>query len=56
METNTQVAIIHNSIEIFKAAPEVLKANQDRTKKRVREWTNPDPRGDVPVHFLKMLS
>ena len=22
------------------------------TKKRVREWTNPDPTGDVPVHFL----
>lgn len=22
------------------------------TKKKVREWTNPDPTGDVPVHFL----
>ena len=22
------------------------------TKKRVREWTNPDPTGDVPIHFL----
>lgn len=22
------------------------------TKKRVREWSNPDPTGDVPVHFL----
>ena len=22
------------------------------TKKKVREWSNPDPTGDVPVHFL----
>ena len=22
------------------------------TKKNVREWTNPDPTGDVPIHFL----
>ena len=22
------------------------------TKKKVREWTNPDPTGDVPIHFL----
>lgn len=22
------------------------------TKKRVREWTNPDPTGDLPIHFL----
>lgn len=22
------------------------------TKKKVREWTNPDPTGDIPVHFL----
>lgn len=24
----------------------------EATKKKVREWTNPDPSGDVPVHFL----
>ena len=40
METNTQVAIIHNSIEIFKTAPEVLKANQDRTNKAVAVGNN----------------
>lgn len=28
-----QVAIINNSIEVFRSAPQVLKANQDRTKK-----------------------
>jgi len=35
METlqNNQVAIINNSIEIFRSAPEILKANQDRTSK-----------------------
>lgn len=22
------------------------------TKKKVREWTNPDPTGDLPIHFL----
>lgn len=22
------------------------------TKKKVREWTNPDPTGDIPIHFL----
>lgn len=30
---NNQVAIIHNSIEIFRSAPEILKANQDKTQK-----------------------
>ena len=35
METivNNQVAIIENSIEIFRSAPAVLKANQDKTQK-----------------------
>lgn len=33
MEQNNQIAVIQNSIEIFKTAPEILKANQDRTAK-----------------------
>lgn len=30
---NNQIAIINNSIELFRTAPEVLKANQDRSRK-----------------------
>ena len=30
---NNQVAIINNSIEIFRSAPEILKANQERSNK-----------------------
>ena len=38
METATQnneLSIIHNSIEIFKTAPEILKANKERSRKAV---------------------
>ena len=30
---NNQVAIINNSIEVFRSAPEILKANQERSRK-----------------------
>lgn len=30
---NNQVAIIHNSIEVFKSAPEILRTNQERSAK-----------------------
>lgn len=35
MEENNQIAIIQNSIETFRSAPEVLRKNQDRTAKAV---------------------
>jgi hypothetical protein len=34
MELSTQ-EVMHNSIEVFKTAPEILKANQDRSEKAV---------------------
>lgn len=43
METLTQdrqIAVINNSIEIFKTAPEILKANQERTAKAIQVGQN----------------
>jgi hypothetical protein len=34
-EKENQIAVINNSIEVFKTAPEILKANQDRSGKAV---------------------
>lgn len=39
-EVNNQVAVIHNSIELFKSAPEILKQNQERTQKAIAIGNN----------------